>query len=97
MAKRKARPKNGDVLLLVGTVKGAFIFRSNAKRSRWTMEGPHFPGESVYALAYDERGGRHRTLAAARSFQWGSTVRLSDDYGATWSSPERQNVRFPEK
>lgn len=97
MAKRKARPKNGDVLLLVGTVKGAFMFRSNAKRSRWTLDGPHFPGESVYALAYDERGGRRRTYAATRSFHWGSTIRLSDDYGASWSGPERQNVRFPEQ
>ena len=93
----KQTPSEGDVLLLVGTVKGAFIFSSDAKRSRWTMNGPHFPGESVYALAYDERGGRHRTLAATRSFHWGSSIRLSDDYGATWSGPERQNVRFPEE
>lgn len=97
MAVQKQTPSEGDVLLLVGTVKGAFIFSSDAKRSRWTMNGPHFPGESVYALAYDERGGRRRTLAATRSFHWGSSIRLSDDYGATWSGPERQNVRFPEQ
>lgn len=90
------QPALGDVLLMVGTVKGAFIFSSTAERSEWTMNGPHFPGESVYALAYDERGGRRRTLAATRSFHWGSTIRTSDDYGATWSGPERQNVRFPE-
>jgi hypothetical protein len=90
-------PADGDVFLLVGTVKGAFTFTADKKRKKWTMAGPHFPGESVYALAYDERGGRRRTLAATRSFHWGSTVRLSDDYGASWSGPERQSVRFPEE
>lgn len=96
MPVQKHTPSEGDVLLLVGTVKGAFIFSSDARRSQWTMDGPHFPGESVYALAYDERGGRRRTLAATRSFHWGSGIRLSDDFGSTWSGPERQNVRFPE-
>src|SRR5207248_5584314 len=89
-------PQAGDVLLLVGTAKGAFVFRSDATRANWTLDGPHFPGESVYATAYDERGGRQRILAATRSFHWGSTIRLSDDFGATWSGPERQAVRFPE-
>jgi hypothetical protein len=93
----KTRYKKGDVLLMVGTVKGAFILSSNKKRSTWKVDGPHFPGESVYALAYDERGGRQRLLAATRSFHWGSSVRTSDDFGATWSAPDRQNVRFPEQ
>ena len=88
--------KDGDVVLLVGTLKGAFILRSDKSRASWTIDGPHFPGQSVYALAYDERGGRRRTLAATRSFHWGSSIRTSDDFGATWSGPERQNVRFPE-
>jgi hypothetical protein len=89
-------PATGDVLLLVGTVKGAFILSSDATRTHWTIDGPHFPGESVYALAYDDRGGRRRTYAATRSFHWGSTIRMSDDHGATWTGPERQAIRFPE-
>jgi len=97
MSHASNQPSDGDVLLLVGTIKGAFVFTSNAKRATWKMAGPHFPGESVYALAYDERGGRRRTLAATRSFHWGSTIRTSDDYGANWSGPERQSVRFPEE
>lgn len=96
MPARAHRPSEGHVLLMVGTLKGAFIFTSGEKRSRWTMHGPHFSGESVYALAYDERGGRRRLLASTRSFHWGSTIRTSDDFGATWSGPERQTVRFPE-
>ena len=49
-----------DVLVLVGTTKGAFIFTSNASRTRWRADGPHFPGEAVYSLAFDQRGGRFR-------------------------------------
>jgi photosystem II stability/assembly factor-like uncharacterized protein len=98
MPARARRPSDGQVMLMVGTLKGAFIFTSGEKRSRWRMHGggPHFSGESVYALAYDERGGRRRLLVSTRSFHWGSTIRTSDDFGATWSGPERQTLRFPE-
>jgi photosystem II stability/assembly factor-like uncharacterized protein len=92
-----SRPTAGDVLVLVGTMKGAFIFRSDAARREWSVTGPHFPGEAVYALAYDERGGRQRTLAATRSWHWGSTIRSSEDFGESWTGPERQSVRFPEE
>jgi photosystem II stability/assembly factor-like uncharacterized protein len=89
-------PSDGDVLLLVGTMKGAFVFSSNADRREWRMEGPHFRGQAVYAMAFDQRGGRRRILASAQSMHWGSVVRTSDDFGATWSAPDRQNVRFAE-
>jgi photosystem II stability/assembly factor-like uncharacterized protein len=77
-------------------MKGAFILSSNESRKKWKVDGPHFPGEAVYAVAYDERAGRCRVLAAAKSNHWGSTIRISDDFGTTWSGPERQAVRFPE-
>jgi hypothetical protein len=89
-------PREGDVVLLVGTMKGAFLLWSGADRGEWRIEGPHFRGESVYALAIDQRGGRRRMLAATRSMHWGAVIRTSDDFGATWSEPDRQNVRFPE-
>jgi photosystem II stability/assembly factor-like uncharacterized protein len=95
-ARTKARYAKGDVLVLVGTMKGAFILSSNESRKKWKVDGPHFPGEAVYAVAYDERAGRCRVLAAAKSNHWGSTIRVSDDFGKTWSGPERQAVRFPE-
>jgi photosystem II stability/assembly factor-like uncharacterized protein len=90
------RPSAGDVLLLVGTTKGAFIVSSDASREHWTVNGPHFPGETVYAIAYDQRAGRTRLLVGAGSNHWGSTIRMSDDFGATWTGPERQAIRFPE-
>lgn len=85
-----------SVLVLVGTMKGAFLFRSDPDRRNWQMEGPHFRGESIYALLHDSRGGRSRTFAAANSPYWGGTIRTSDDHGRTWSEPERHAVRFPD-
>jgi hypothetical protein len=87
----------GDVLLIVGTVKGAFFFWSDKTRKTWRMDGPHFPGESVYAVAYDGRAGRQRAFAATRSFHWGSVLRASDDFGKHWTAPDRQNIRFPQE
>jgi photosystem II stability/assembly factor-like uncharacterized protein len=87
-------PSPGDVLLLVGTMKGAFVFHADAERRAWRMHGPHFRGEAVYALAMDQRGGRRRILASGQSMHWGSLVRASDDLGATWATPERPNLRF---
>jgi hypothetical protein len=92
-----AAHRDGDVLLLVGTMKGAFVFSSGGERGEWRMDGPHFKGETVYSLAFDQRGGRRRMLAGTQSFHWGSVLRASDDFGATWTSPERKNVKFPEE
>ena len=89
-------PSDGDVVLLVGTMKGAFLVWSDAGRREWRIDGPHFRGESVYAMAMDQRGGRRRMLAATRSMFWGALIRASDDFGATWSEPDRQNIRFAE-
>ena len=87
--------RDGDVVVLVGTAKGAFLCWSDPARREWRIDGPHFKGESVYAMTLDQRGGRRRILAGTRSFHWGSVIRSSDDLGATWSAPDRQNIRFP--
>jgi serine/threonine protein kinase len=86
--------KNCDVLLLVGTTKGAFLLRSNASRSRWDVAGPYFHGHAIYALNYDNRQGRHRLWAATHTF-WGTFIRSSDDFGRTWVNPQEANVKFP--
>jgi len=75
-------------------MKGAFLFRADESRKKWTMDGPHFRGEAVYAMLHDTRAGRSRTYAATNSMHWGPTVRSSDDYGKTWSSGEGRSVRF---
>ncbi len=80
--------KAGDNLLLVGTMKGAFLFRSDATRERWEEAGPYFPGRSVYSMAFDGRNGRTRLWAAVNSSFWGSFLSSSDDF--------TYNIKFPE-
>jgi photosystem II stability/assembly factor-like uncharacterized protein len=87
--------KDGDVVLLVGTMKGAFVFRSNSARKRWERGGPYLAGHSVYALAYDGRAGRSRLWAGASSMHWGAVLHSSDDFGRTWTEPAEANVKFP--
>ena len=89
-------PQNGDVLVLVGTMKGAFVLRSDEGRRNWEMGGPYFPGSAVYAMAYEGRAGRHRLWAGPQSMHWGGLLRWSDDFGQSWTNPEVANVKFPE-
>ena len=87
---------DGDVVLLVGTTKGAFLLRSDASRRRWRAEGPHFPGNEVYGLALDQRAGRRTLWAAPGNPFFGTTLRKSDDGGGSWSPGEERPVAFPE-
>lgn len=71
------------VAVLVGTKKGAYIFRSGAGRKRWTAEGPLFPGEPVHHMAFDHRDGD--SIFAACNLTWGGPkIRVSRDRGKTW-------------
>jgi len=88
--------QSGDNLLLVGTMKGGFIFRADAGRTNWAEAGPYFPGRSVYAFDYDGRNQRQRLWAAVNSSYWGSFLSSSNDFGKTWSDPESYNIKFPE-
>ena len=88
--------QSGDVLLTVGTMKGAFLFAGNPERGTWRWSGPHFPGQQVYAIRFDGRGGRRRLLAGTEHGHWGPVVRHSDDLGRSWVEPEGANLRFPE-
>lgn len=92
---RHLRVKNGDILLLVGTTKGAFLLRSNRQRSRWDVAGPYFHGQSIYAMAYDDRAGRHRLWASTHSPLWGTFLRYSTDFGRSWTNPQEANIKFP--
>ncbi len=89
-----ARVKKGDFLLLVGTTKGAFVLRSNTRRSRWEVGGPYFHGHNVFAMAYDGRAGQHRIWASTQSY-WGTQLRSSDDFGKSWTNPQQAAIRFP--
>ncbi len=92
-----ATGSDSRVLLMVGTTKGAFLFRDGGGRESFEASGPLLSGCSVPSIAFDGRGGRHRVLAGASSFFFGTSVLRSDDLGATWSKPvEGGNIKFPE-
>ena len=46
-----ANAKRGDVLVLVGTRKGAFILSSDPSRKRWSVSDPQFEGGDSLRLA----------------------------------------------
>jgi serine/threonine protein kinase/molybdopterin converting factor small subunit len=85
--------KNRDVLLLVGTNKGAFLLRSSRDRSRWDVAGPYFHGQGVNAMAYDGRSGKHRLWVSANNVMWGAFLRSSDDFGRIWTNPLQASLR----
>ena len=77
-------------------MKGLFLLRARPDRRRWDEVGPFFPGSSVYGAAFDTRAGRRRIWAAPSSMHWGAELAWSDDFGRSWSRPEKPLVRFPE-
>lgn len=87
--------KKGDVLVLVGTMKGAFVVRSDPGRKRWSVGGPYSIGSPVYAMALDTRAGRNRLWWSNQSFRWGTFLSSSDDFGKTVTEPETYSIKFP--
>ena len=77
--------KKSDVLLTVGTKKGAFLLSSDASRGSWTVSEVHFEGSDVFHMAYDPRDGS--VFAAVNSIIWGPDVQRSPDLGQTWQRP----------
>ena len=71
-----------EVYLLVGTRKGAFLFRSDLRRGSWKVEGPFFAGGEVNHLFRDPRSGR--LWAAVHSMWWGADLQVSDNRGKSW-------------
>jgi BNR-Asp box repeat len=86
----------GDVVVLVGTVKGLFALSSGPDRQDWQQTGPWFKGEEIYAAALDTRRQPARLLVGATSSHWGPSVYRSDDLGASWSEPEPNTLAFPD-
>lgn len=86
---------SGDVVVLVGTAKGLFSLTGTTERDTWTVTGPWFPGEEIYAAALDCRNGRTRLLVGATSSHWGPSAYRSDDLAVTWQEPEPETLAFP--
>ncbi len=73
------------VTLIVGTAKGAFIFRSDESRKSWKMDGPLFRGWGVTAVARDAGG---TFLFATASDVYGVAMHKSDDLKEWRQVPE---------
>lgn len=70
------------LVLLIGTVKGVFLYHSDESRVSWKLTGPHLGGWEVFALAGDSRN--RRILAGTAHYSTGPTLRVSPDFGASW-------------
>ena len=76
------------VQLLIGTRKGAWIYRSDDARRDWSVTGPIFLGQIVNHLVVDPRDGR-TLLMAAKTGHLGPTIFRSTDGGETWAEAAR--------
>jgi hypothetical protein len=88
-------PQAGDLLVIVGTVKGVFIFSTNRERSRFKVAGPWLKGQSIYSIAHLADRRAPRILVGNFSMHWGAVVSWSEDLGATRIEPGDGNVKFP--
>lgn len=84
-------PKSGDVIVMVGTRKGAFLFWSDAARKRW-RRAAHHPGWMVHHMAYDAQDSS--LYAATNSEVFGGLVQRSTDLGGSWSQ-ENSGLDYP--
>jgi len=69
--------------VLVGTRKGLFVLKADNARRRWSIDGPHFYGQTVHHAVLDPRDGR-TLLAAVKAGHLGPTVFRSDNSGKSW-------------
>lgn len=68
--------------LLIGTTKGAFLLRGDARRADWTPDGPHCRGWPINHAVGDPRTGT--IWAGGGGAFFGAGVWRSDDGGGTW-------------
>ena len=77
------------VRVLVGTRKGAFVLKSDAKRERWEIAGPHFGGWEIYHITGSSADPAR--LYASQSTGWfGQLIQRSNDGGMTWEPAGKQ-------
>jgi len=77
-----------QVVVLVATRKGAWLFHSDAARKTWRADGPHFLGHIINHLVLDPRDGK-TLLAAAKTGHLGPTIFRSTNLGRTWKEAAR--------
>ncbi len=83
-------------IVMIGTRKGLWLARSDEKRRRWELDGPHLTMEEVYSCMIDKRNGETRLLAGASSMWLGPRVRRSGDLGQSWQESPDGGIGFPD-
>jgi hypothetical protein len=78
----------GHTQILVGTRKGAWVYRDDGARGDWRVEGPLFLGQIINHFVQDPRDPRVQ-LIAAKTGHLGPTVFRSLDAGRTWTEAVR--------
>ena len=74
------------IRILVGTRKGAFILSSDARRRKWSVDGPYFAGWEIYHVK-GSPVNPDRIFASQTSSWFGQIIQRSDDGGKTWTQP----------
>jgi photosystem II stability/assembly factor-like uncharacterized protein len=67
----------------VGTRKGAFLLTSDAKREKWDVSGPHFPGWEIFHIK-GSPVNPDRLYASQTSDWFGQVIQRSEDGGQSW-------------
>src|SRR6185503_9757889 len=78
------KKSSGTHALLVGTIKGGFLFEGDAARKRWKIAGPFFLGQQVNDFRCDPRDGK-TLLLTANGGHLGPTIYRSTSRGKSWS------------
>ncbi|MET1415141.1 exo-alpha-sialidase [Roseibium sp. HPY-6] len=74
--------RTGELTVLTGTTKGAFLISGGADRSGWAVEGPFCDGWPINHVIGDAESG---TIWAGGGGDWnGAGVWCSQDGGASW-------------
>lgn len=74
--------------LWIGTRKGAFALRPDARRRVWRLSGPQFLGHIIHHIVQDPREPK-LLLMAAKTGHLGPTVYRSTNRGRTWHEASR--------
>jgi photosystem II stability/assembly factor-like uncharacterized protein len=72
----------------IGTRKGVFALRSDARRRIWKLTGPQFLGHVIHHVVQDPRAPKV-LLIGAKTGHLGPTVFRSTDRGRSWSEAKR--------
>ncbi len=86
------RPASGNLFLMVGTGKGAFLL-TPAKGGGWKIHPPFLAGWDVYHFTHDPRDGT--LLVGSSNPVHGPLIARSRDWGGSWEE-DVKGLSYPE-